>query len=79
MLEVMGRHCGYLALVSAIASAADWLFIPEDPPAEGWEEALCEKLESVSLATCVINTSKVNLPKPKKSKQLMNNSGQIEL
>ncbi|XP_075266266.1 ATP-dependent 6-phosphofructokinase, muscle type-like isoform X2 [Convolutriloba macropyga] len=46
VLEVMGRHCGYLALVSAIASAADWLFIPEDPPAEGWEEALCEKLES---------------------------------
>lgn len=44
VLEVMGRHCGYLALVSALASGADWLFIPEAPPetagrtscARGW-------------------------------------------
>ena len=49
MLEVMGRHCGYLALVSSIASAADWLFIPEDPPEDGWEEALCNKLATVCI------------------------------
>ena len=40
----MGRHCGYLALVAGIATAADWIFIPEDPPEDGWEEAMCEKL-----------------------------------
>ncbi|XP_075255525.1 ATP-dependent 6-phosphofructokinase, liver type-like isoform X2 [Convolutriloba macropyga] len=45
VLEVMGRHCGYLALVAGIASAADWIFIPEDPPEDGWEEAMCAKLE----------------------------------
>ncbi|XP_063728291.1 ATP-dependent 6-phosphofructokinase, muscle type-like isoform X2 [Symsagittifera roscoffensis] len=44
VLEVMGRHCGYLALVAGIATAADWIFIPEDPPEDGWEEAMCEKL-----------------------------------
>uniref|UniRef100_A0A674NXM9 6-phosphofructokinase n=1 Tax=Takifugu rubripes TaxID=31033 RepID=A0A674NXM9_TAKRU len=46
VLEVMGRHCGYLALVSALASGADWLFIPEAPPKEGWEDRMCNRLES---------------------------------
>uniref|UniRef100_A0A672QUG1 Phosphofructokinase, liver type n=1 Tax=Sinocyclocheilus grahami TaxID=75366 RepID=A0A672QUG1_SINGR len=44
VLEVMGRHCGYLALVSALASGADWLFIPEAPPEDGWEELMCARL-----------------------------------
>ncbi|XP_061181740.1 ATP-dependent 6-phosphofructokinase-like isoform X2 [Saccostrea echinata] len=44
VLEVMGRHCGYLALVGALATEADWVFIPEWPPEEGWEETLCKKL-----------------------------------
>uniref|UniRef100_A0A8C9TMM8 ATP-dependent 6-phosphofructokinase n=1 Tax=Scleropages formosus TaxID=113540 RepID=A0A8C9TMM8_SCLFO len=45
VLEVMGRHCGYLAMVSALASGADWVFIPEAPPEEGWEDHLCARLE----------------------------------
>nr|XP_038951966.1 ATP-dependent 6-phosphofructokinase, platelet type isoform X2 [Rattus norvegicus] len=44
VLEVMGRHCGYLALVSALACGADWVFLPESPPEEGWEEEMCLKL-----------------------------------
>lgn len=44
VLEVMGRHCGYLALVSALACGADWVFIPECPPEEGWEDVMCGKL-----------------------------------
>jgi 6-phosphofructokinase len=28
----MGRHCGYLALVAAIVSEADFVFVPEWPP-----------------------------------------------
>jgi 6-phosphofructokinase 1 len=32
IMEVMGRHCGYLALVAAIVSEADFVFIPEKPP-----------------------------------------------
>ncbi|XP_075686061.1 ATP-dependent 6-phosphofructokinase, liver type [Rhinoderma darwinii] len=44
VLEVMGRHCGYLALVSALASGADWLFIPECPPEEDWEDTMCTRL-----------------------------------
>ncbi|XP_023661660.2 ATP-dependent 6-phosphofructokinase, platelet type-like isoform X1 [Paramormyrops kingsleyae] len=44
VLEVMGRHCGYLALVSALACGADWVLIPEMPPDDGWEEKMCRKL-----------------------------------
>ncbi|XP_048367657.1 ATP-dependent 6-phosphofructokinase, platelet type isoform X2 [Sphaerodactylus townsendi] len=44
VLEVMGRHCGYLALVSALACGADWVFIPEYPPEQGWEDQMCMRL-----------------------------------
>ena len=36
VVEVMGRHCGYLALMSAIAGGADYTLIPEQPPAADW-------------------------------------------
>lgn len=32
VVEVMGRHAGYLALMGAIAGGADWVLIPESPP-----------------------------------------------
>ncbi|KAE8354402.1 phosphofructokinase 2 [Aspergillus coremiiformis] len=41
VIEVMGRHCGWLALMAAIATGADWLFIPERPPRDGWEDDMC--------------------------------------
>ena len=45
IMEVMGRHCGYLALVAGIVTEADWVFIPEWPPESNWKEKLCSKLE----------------------------------
>ena len=45
IMEVMGRHCGYLALVAGIVTEADWVFIPEWPPESNWKEKLCGKLE----------------------------------
>ncbi|XP_014208487.1 ATP-dependent 6-phosphofructokinase isoform X5 [Copidosoma floridanum] len=44
IMEVMGRHCGYLALVTAICSEADYVFIPEWPPEQDWPNKLCKKL-----------------------------------
>lgn len=44
VIEVMGRHCGYLALVAALATEADFCFIPEWPQPINWEEVLCQKL-----------------------------------
>lgn len=39
----------YLALVGALASEADWVFIPEWPPEKDWRDILCKKLAAVSL------------------------------
>lgn len=44
VVEVMGRHCGWLALMAGIASGADYVFIPERPPPEDWRQDLREKL-----------------------------------
>ena len=41
VIEVMGRNCGYLALMSAVAAGANWVLIPENPPdSEDWEEEM---------------------------------------
>ncbi|MDO5698114.1 MAG: 6-phosphofructokinase [Dermatophilus congolensis] len=44
VVEVMGRHCGYLPLFAAIGGGCDYVFIPENPPEPGWESDLCAKL-----------------------------------
>ena len=44
IIEVMGRHCGYLALMAAVAGGCDYVLVPELPPAGGWEEDMCRKL-----------------------------------
>jgi 6-phosphofructokinase 1 len=46
VVEVMGRHCGYLALMSAIAGYAAYVIIPEWPPDPGWERELCEIIKN---------------------------------
>lgn len=47
VIEVMGRNCGYLALMGGLASGADWIFIPENPPdVEDWEGAMCNRLSA---------------------------------
>jgi 6-phosphofructokinase 1 len=40
IIEVMGRHCGWLALMAGISTGADFLFIPESPPAENWKQEM---------------------------------------
>ena len=45
VVEVMGRNCGYLALMSALAGTAHWVLIPESPPdTDDWESMMCEVL-----------------------------------
>ena len=45
VVEVMGRNCGYLALMSALAGNAAYVLIPEWPPDPGWEDDLCKVLK----------------------------------
>ena len=45
VIEVMGRNCGYLALMSGLAAGANWVLIPESPPdTDDWEESMCRAL-----------------------------------
>ena len=44
----------YLALISALAAEADYVFIPEWPPEQYWEEKLCSKLEMVSIGELTV-------------------------
>ncbi|MEB3827464.1 6-phosphofructokinase [Phormidium sp. CCY1219] len=47
VVEVMGRNCGYLALMGALATGADWVMIPECPPeGDHWEEQMCDVLQA---------------------------------
>lgn len=46
VVEVMGRHCGYLALMSAVAGGADFVLVPEQPPEPGWEDRMCADLKA---------------------------------
>ncbi|KAI8980210.1 6-phosphofructokinase [Trametes punicea] len=46
VLEVMGRHCGWLALMAGVSCGADFIFIPESPPdAERWEDEMCQMIQ----------------------------------
>lgn len=46
VVEVMGRHCGWLALMAGIATGADYIFVPERPPqTDDWEEEMCGILQ----------------------------------
>ncbi|KAI0125281.1 phosphofructokinase-domain-containing protein [Xylariales sp. AK1849] len=42
VVEVMGRHCGYLALMAGVATGADFVFIPEKPREDDWQEEMCK-------------------------------------
>ena len=42
----------YLALVAGISSEADYIFIPEMPPPETWEQKLCDKLKQARFMLC---------------------------
>lgn len=47
VVEVMGRHCGYLALMGTIAGGADFVLIPESPPdVDNWEDSMCALMKS---------------------------------
>lgn len=47
VIKVMGRNCGYLALMGGLATGADWVLIPENPPdVENWQELMVERLKA---------------------------------
>ena len=47
VIEVMGRHCGWLALMAGVATGADFIFIPEKPRSDNWREEMCAIIRKV--------------------------------
>lgn len=47
IIEVMGRHCGWLALMTAISTGSDFLFIPEAPASHHWKEDMSKIIKKV--------------------------------
>ncbi|KTW30802.1 6-phosphofructokinase [Pneumocystis carinii B80] len=46
VIEVMGRNCGWLALMAGISTGADLVFIPESPPFEDdWQSEICKTIK----------------------------------
>jgi len=45
VVEVMGRRCGYLAVMSAVATGADWVLIPEAELDARWHYRMVEALQ----------------------------------
>ncbi|KAI4870286.1 6-phosphofructokinase [Hypoxylon rubiginosum] len=45
VIEVMGRHCGWLALMAGVATGADFIFIPEKPREDNWKEEMCQIIQ----------------------------------
>lgn len=47
VVEVMGRRCGYLALMGALITGADWVIIPEHlPGGKNWKQTMIEELKA---------------------------------
>lgn len=47
VVKVMGRNCGYLALMGALSCGADWVLIPENPPdVADWQEEMASRLKT---------------------------------
>ena len=47
VVKVMGRNCGYLALMGGLATGADWVLIPENPPdVDNWQQVMVNRLKS---------------------------------
>ena len=56
VVEVMGRHCGWLALMAGVATGADFIFIPEKPREDNWREEMCSIVQQVSRFPLMLQT-----------------------
>lgn len=44
VLETMGRHCGYLALMGSLAGGASWVLVPEEELELRWHQKMVRSL-----------------------------------
>jgi len=79
VLEVMGRHAGWVALFTAIASAADWVLLPER---KADLQAMCKHLKMVhdrDNVAIAITSEAVELPGVKTGSEELDQFGHMLL
>ncbi len=45
IVETMGRHCGYLALMATLAGGASWVLVPEEQLELRWHQKMIESID----------------------------------
>lgn len=79
VLEVMGRHAGWVALYTAIASGADWICLPEEPVDT---KKMCEHLKKVHTkkkVALVIASEAITIPGEQIGKEKLDEFGHMIL
>src|SRR4029077_5086120 len=79
VLEVMGRHAGWVALYTAIAAAADWVLLPERPTDV---KAMCAHLKKVHArdrVALVVTSEAASLPGMKTEGEQLDQFGHMLL
>src|SRR5207302_2528161 len=79
VLEVMGRHAGWVALFTAISGAADWVLLPER---NSDMKAMCEHLKKVHArdnVAIVVTSEAITLPGMKAEKEELDQFGHMLL
>ncbi len=79
VLEVMGRHAGWVALFTAVASAADWVLLPER---KSDLKAMCKHLKKVherDHVAIVVTSEAVELPGSKTDGEQLDQFGHMLL
>jgi ATP-dependent phosphofructokinase / diphosphate-dependent phosphofructokinase len=79
VLEVMGRHAGWVALFTAIASAADWVLLPEREVELSTMYAHLKKVHARDHVALVITSEAITIPGVKAEKEDLDQFGHMLL
>ena len=79
VLEVMGRHAGWVALYTGIASAADWILLPEEEPAIDKMVEHLKKAHARKGVALVVASEGTELPQYKDQKEEKDEFGHMLL
>ena len=80
ILEVMGRHAGWVALYTGLGAGADWTLLPEDPDID--VAAMCDHLKKVharNKVALVIASEGIKVPGVEEGKEELDDFGHMIL
>jgi 6-phosphofructokinase 1 len=80
ILEVMGRHAGWVALYTGLGSGADWTLLPENPDID--VAAMCDHLKKVharNKVALVVASEGIKVPGVEEGKEELDDFGRMIL